>query len=523
MPATRTSARIAANTANGVKTKANNIKGLLIAAKTKVDNGFDLSTKLSKKSEDLIAKNMKDEETYKIVDEDWIEFFCDFIDYIHNNIDLCLSKIHGLNHLKIEHLYKVNLSAGGFDDDFNNDLKHNYNIGLYEELFRQFKDGTNKLNKCHRINLLLTYIGAAVLQIADNYKRTSKNELIEFYRKIAVILELAVYPEIFLHYMTGDSTGHTHNIDGKFKGQSKYNKYMGIWIRKQEYLGIITHNRKDYWKKFDSGLRLFIRNYIRRLIVYMRTYNISYPLGYELPYNYSAHPDKVLKNPLPYNGVYVYSTPIDYYYINFDDWEHIPNILLPRIARQTSLTKSYISPDKWKNPPPDWWIIRVLKLFDDVKWWDISVVRVEEMSRDLEGSKQLAKWIKLNGILPQQYDNMSELWDAEYEDEAEYHGEYNGGSISKSFKNKRHKKHFKIVSDKDIALDPLIRKELKLKFKEYFKLNIVKDKKNKEGYLRDGTYIDNLNTSILYSMDKNLPHDKILKNNATIRILNAVV
>lgn len=402
-------------------------------------------------------------------------------------------------------------------------MKHNYNIGLYEELFKQFKDGTNKINYCDRLNLLLSYIGTAVLRMADYYKQTSKNELVEFYRKIALTLELAVYPEIFLHYMTGDSTGHTHNIDVKFKGQPNYNKYMGIWIRKQEFLGIITHNKKDYWKKFDSGLRLFIRNYIRRLIVYLRTYNVSYPLGYEVPYNYSEKPDKVLKNPLPYNGIYKYSTTVYYYYINFDDWQHIPNILLPRISRQTSLTKIYISPDKWKNPPPNWWIDRVLKLFGGVKWWDISEESVNAMSRDLEGSKELAKWIKLNGILPQQYKTMSELWDAEYEDEAEYHGVYNGGSISKPFKYKRHKKHFKIVSDKDIIIDPITYKELKLKLKEYFKLNIVKDNKNKEGYLRDGAFIDNLNTSILYSMDKNLPHDKILKNNATIRILNATV
>lgn len=523
MPAARKSARIATNTANGVKTKANNIRGSLIAAKTKVDNGFDLSTELSKKSKDQIAKNTKDQETYKIVDEDWVDFFCDFIDYIQNNIDLCLSKIHGLNHLKIEHLYKVNLSAGGFDEEFNNDLKHNYNIGLYEELFRQFKDGTNKINYCDRINNLLSYIGTAILRIADNYKRTSKNELVEFYRKIAVTLELAVYPEIFLHYMTDDSTGHTHNIDGKFKKHPKYNKYMGIWLRKQEYLGVVTHNRKDYWKKFDSGLRLFIRNYIRRLIVYMRTYNISYPLGYEVPYNYSEKPEKVVKYPLPYNGVHKFTTTLYYYYINFDDWQHIPNILLPNIARMTSLTKYYISPDKWKNPPPDWWIERVSKLFGGVNWWDIPLQRIEEISIDLKGSKQLAKWIKLNGIVRENYQAMSELWDAEYEDEAEYHGEYNGGSISKPFKYKRHKKPFKIISDKDISLDPIIRKELKLKLKEFFKLNIVIDNKNKEGYLRDGAYIDNLNTSILYSMDKNLPHDKILKNNATIRILNATI
>jgi hypothetical protein len=516
------------NVANKAKTAnvANKAKTANVAKKAKTANvadtaklnivtedGYDLSTELSKKTIALIANNIEDEEKYKITDEDWVEFFCDFFDYIQNNIDLCLSKIHGLNHLKIQDLYKVNFSAGGFDDDFNNDLKHNYNIGLYEELFKQFKEGTNKINKCHRINQLLSYIGAAVLQIADNYKRTSKNELVEFYRKIALILELAVYPEIFLHYMTGDSTGKTHSIDGKFKGHAKYNKYMGIWLRKKEYLGIITHNKKDYWKNFDSGLRLFVRNYIRRLITYMRTYNVSYPLGYELPYNYSGHPNKLIKTPLPYNGVYLYSTTIYYYYINFDDWDHIPNILLPRIARQTSLNKNYISPNKWKNPPPDWWIERTLKLLEGFKWWDIKKSDVEKISNNLIGTKQLAKWIKLNGIIPQQYESYSEMWEADNEDE------YRGGGNSVFSKNK---KHFKIISDKDIALDPIIRNELKLKLEEYFKLNIVKSNdKNKERYLRDGTYIDNLNTSILYSMDKHLPHDKILKNNAIIKKLNA--
>jgi hypothetical protein len=465
------------------------------------DDGFDLETELPKKTITHIAQIAIDKETYKIVDEDWIEFFCEYFVYIQNNINLCLSKIHGLNHLKIQDLYKINLSAGGFDDDFNNELKHNYNIGLYEELFKQFKDGTNKINNCDRLNLLLLYIGTAILRIADNYKRTSKNELVEFYRKIALTLELAVYPEIFLFYMTDDSKGHTHTIDGKFKGHPKYNKYMGIWIRKQEFLGIVTHNKKDYWKKFDSGLRLFIRNYIRRLIVYMRTYNVSYPLGYELPYNYSEKPAKVLKYPLPYNGVHVYSTPLVHYYINFDDWKHIPNILLPRIARQTSLTKNYISPDKWKNPPPGWWVERVTKLFGGVKWWDVSIERVDAILRDLEGSKQLAKWIKLNGIVEKNYEALSKIWDEEYKEEQNYNGDYSGGDSFKLSKSKRHKRQFKIVSDKDIALDPMIRKELKLKLEQYFKLNIVKDK-NMEGYLRDDTYIDNLNTSILYSMEK---------------------
>jgi hypothetical protein len=502
------------------------------------DDGYKLSTELTKKSKDLIARNDQEYVTYPINSEDWIVFFCDFFDYIQNNIDTCLSKIKGLSHITIDDLNKVNLSSGGFDDELDDFSKFNYNIGLYEALFTQFRDGTNKINNCTRLNQLLSYIGAAVLRMSAHYNKTSANALIEFYRKIATILEISVYPEVFLHYMTGDSTGNTNRVDLNFHGQAKANFYNAIWIRKQEFLGVITSEGKNYWKKYDNGLRLFVRNYIRRLITYMRTYNATYPLGYELPYNYSVNPKDIIKTPLPFDGVYKYSDPPENYYISREDWNYIPNIFLPDNCPWSSIDKDYINPEKWRHPPPKWWIDRTIELFEDTEWWRVKDSVVEAISTRIRGTVKHKKWMALNCILPQQIDSYSEIWDAEYDDvyadefeagmdDDEYMG-YGGISKMKTNKQKRPSQKFKIIQDKDRAIHPNIQAELKSKLKEYFKLNVVvvgksasKSSKDIQSHLRDDTYIDNLcNYSMLYNANsmrgqhKQHKQHKINKNNA---------
>ena len=490
-------------------------------------DGYKLSTDLTKKSQNLIAMNEKEYSDYPINSEDWIVFFCDYFDYIQNNIDPCLSKIKGLSHLTIADLYKVDLSGGGFDSEFDNFDKLNYNIGLYEALFTQFKDGTNKINNCIRLNLLLSYIGAAVNRMAGHYNKTSANALIEFYRKIATIIEIGVYPEVFLHYMTGDSTGHTHAVDLNYHGQAKMAFYTGIWVRKQEFLGVVTSEGKNYWRKLDNGLRLFTRNYMRRLITYMRSYNATYPLGYELPYNYSADPTKIVKTPLPLKGVYQYSAPPDNYYISRDDWNYIPNIFLPDNCAWNSRDKDYIDPTRWNHPPPPWWIERTVKLFEETEWWHVKDSVVEAISTRLRGTVRHKKWMAINCILPQQYDSYNEIWDVEYEDERDegerdegemYEGDeeyaeaghrgyggghggfaggyngghggfaggnacglaggYNGGISTINTKAKAPlaalaSLEFKIIQDKDRKIHPDIYSELKYKLREYFRLNVV--------------------------------------------------
>ena len=472
----------------------------VIDKKKKGEDGYKLSTTLSQQSKNLIAKNIEDEIKFPINSQDWIIFFCEYFDYIEKNITVCLSKIPGLTHLKLYDLYKADISSGGFDIEFDKYNKLNYNIGLYEELFKQFRDGTNPINNCTRLNLLLSYIGEAVLRVANNRNSTSGNALIEFYRKLVVILELSVYPEVFLHYMTGDSTGHTHKVDFTYHDETTHLWYIGIWIRKQEFLGVVSSNGKNYWKKFDTGLRLFVRNYISRLITYMRTYSLTYPLAYEMPYNYSADVKKVIRYPLPYNGAYKYSAPPENYYISRDDWDYIPNFLLPDDAAWTSFAKNFKHPSKWHNPPPQWWIDRTLELLLGFAWWKSGTNEEEHYKRQLEGegSKNLKKWLALNSILPQQYESYEIAWEADEEDDEEAGMSYGGGT---KYLKQKNKKSFKIIPDKDIKLDPKISKELKHKLTEYFKLNIVKSKNKKiEGHLRDNTYIDNLNNSIIYNV-----------------------
>jgi hypothetical protein len=509
MKAASAAAKIAAKALRGTRAAqiAKPSRSAPVVVATEPRDGYKLSTELTKKTQSLIAKNEKEYSEYPINSEDWVVFFCDYFDFIQNNFDLCLTKIKSFSHLTIADLYKVDLSAGGFDSDFDNFEKVNYNIGLYEALFTQFKDGTNKINNCARLNQLLSYVGAAVLRMAAHYNKTSANALIEFYRKIATILEIAVCPGVFLHFMTGDSTGQTHKVDLNYHGQAKKSFYTGIWVRKQEFLGVITSDGKNYWRKLDNGLRLFVRNYIRRLITYMRSYNATYPLGYELPYNYSADPTKIIRNPLPPEGVYQYSAPPENYYISRNDWNYIPDILLPDNCGFNSGVKDYIEPVRWSHPPPPWWIERTVKFFGDTEWWRVKEDAIQAISARLRGTVGYKKWMALNCILPQQYESYSELWDAEYEDE--YNGGQTGGyagGISKmNTKGKARlsvsSQKFKIIPDKDRKIHPDICDELKYKLREYFRLNVVIVKaKSAESHLRDDTYIDNLcNYSMLYN------------------------
>jgi hypothetical protein len=475
------------------------------------DNLENLPTELTDKQRQKIARMKDDELKFSINDEDWVVFFCEYFEYIGKNMSVCLKKIPGVRN-KVSDFYSIDLDAGGFDNVFDNQGTLNFNIGLYDALFKQFKDGTNKINNCKKLNLLLSYIGDAVLRIADYHKRTSINSLIEFYRKIATILEIAVYPEIFMHYMTGDSTGNTTEIDFSFHNKATHSWYIGIWLRKQEFLGVISGNGMNYLKKYDEGLRLFVRNYIRRLISYMRIYGKNYPLGYEVPYNYSSDVKDVIRFPLPYDGVYKFAKSKENYYISRSDWDNIPNILLPSEAVWESFFKKYKEPKEWNNPPPKWWIDRTISMLDGFEWWQMNAAAIQRRSDNLEGTKKLTKWLALNSILPEQIDSYDELWEVDNED-LEAGMDYRGGANTPDNLKKGKKKavyfdsrkvlnkKFKILPDKVITLDNMIYEELNDKVMNYFKLNIEYKKgvgQNIEGYLRDNTYIDNLNSTILY-------------------------
>lgn len=480
-----------------------------LLAKEEVDIG-DLEPSDAAKREEERIRN--DEAKFPIDDEDWVVFFCEYFDFIENNIGECLSKIPELHNVSIGDLYKVGIDGGGFDNAFDNYGNTNFNIGLYYSLFTQFRDGTNKISGCNKINLLLSYVGKALLRMAGIYNSKSPNDLIAFLRKIVVILELSVFQEVFLHYMTGDSTGHKHSIDFTYHKKTTHNWYIGIWLRKQEYLGVVTSNGKNSRIKYDNGLRLFVRNFLNRVITYMRTYGSNYPLECEKPYNYSANIKKVLRDPLPYNGLYKYTAPMHYYYISKDDWDYMPNFLLPDDARWTSFAKNFKHPSKWHNPPPQWWIDRIEDkkgLLKGFAWWKSGTDVEEKFKILLEGTKDLAKWLAINGTLPEQYNEHSELWDADNEDFEEAGMKFGGfyGGISKT-PSKKTKKIFKIIPDKDITLDPQIKKELKYVLKQYFYYNADKctnTNASSKCDLIDDIYTNKLiNSSILYFTDKKI-------------------
>ena len=490
-----------------------------VAAASKKDDpfvvGFDLQTKPAPKTLKIEKKNITEEKNFPINDARWVQFFYEYIQYIENNIGECLSKIPGHAPLKVCDLSKTDLAEGGFDKDLDIDKALDYNIGLYELLFTQFKDGTNKINSCTKLNLLLKYVGEAVLTIAQQHKNISIDELKEFYRKIAVILELAVYPEVFLHYMARDSKGVNNKVNFKIHNRKTHAWYNGIWIRKQEYLGIVSKSEgRDYLKKIDTGLRGFVRNYIRRIIIYMRVNNTSYPLGYELPYNWSHDPQITINNPpLPKDGVYKFNKPKEDYHICRDDWKYIPDFLLPKNGEGAcSLRKEYIDPSGWNKPPPEWWIKRTKELLG-FAWWEkgvnIEAFRerlagheeiVEEMKAKLVegkvklvrvrvkivGTKALAKWKKLNCILEENYYFYETLWEEEFkttgippEDSSGEEMEGGGGFVYKrASKFSSKKSPFNLEFNKRFVLEPKIRKELIMKLNEYLKEAINETTKN---------------------------------------------
>jgi hypothetical protein len=475
-------------------------------SKRLVDEGaFDLDTELSESAKREIEKIKIDEEKYPIDNDKWVKFFYEYFKYIEDekNMEICLSKIPELHNVSIADLYKVGIEGGGFDNAFDIHRDTEYNIKLYYSLFTQFKDGTNKIIGCDKLNLLLSYVGKAVLQIADEYREKSPFDLIAFLKKIVVILELSVFKQVFLHYMTGDSTGHTDSIDYRHNTIT-HGWYIGIWIRKQEFLGIITSNGKNPRLKYDNGLRLFVRNFLNRVITYMRTKKSDYyPLKHEKPYNYSGDIKKVLRYPLPDDGVYQYTTPIHYYYISRDDWDCIPNFLLPKEAKLISVNKKFMNPKNWENPPPNWWIKRIKDkngLLNGFAWWE-SGINEKEYRIKLEGTDNLKKWLAINGTLPQQYKSHADLWDYNNKDYVE--------PVKKKVKNKAvggvgisnaPSKKLKIIPDTDITLDPEINKKLKYALKSYLDNDDMCSNTNAKYELIDDVYSNKLKGSLILSL-----------------------
>jgi len=509
MPSTR------AQTALAPKATLAAVLDVALAPKAKIakdngnNDGFTLSTELSKSVINLKQKLLNEENKHPVNDENWHQFFCDYLDDIYKNIDTYLSiipKSQGGTHLTHAQLDIIKLEKGGFDEEFSdtsNQDKLKFNLGLYKSLFEQFKDKINPVFGCHRLNELLSWIGVAVLKLFEDYNKISPLDIVGFCRKIVVILELSVYPEVFFHYMTGDSSGVKNKLRPILE---KKPGYYGIWLRKQEFLGVISRKGKDYSKKYDSGLRIFVRNYIRRLIGYMRTFDEDYPLGYAPIYilNNEVHTYPLGKDGKPQ----VNPNPPTDYIISREDWDCIPNFLLPEGEAQLSYQKNHKKPEQWHPPPPKWWIDRTMLLLDYAWWKNSDDADLKINIERLSGTKNLAKWKALNHMEPKSYNYFEKLWEQVWEDDMEEDNVAAGatpGIVTKMQVGGKGK--FQIFKDKDITLSKELCERLKSKLLDYFRLNIVVATTSKdESYFKDDNYINNLNNSnnsIIYYSQKN--------------------
>lgn len=498
------------------------------------EDGFDIDLELSDRAKEEIQKIVDDENNNPVTDEQWILFFCEYLLYIENNISLCLSKIPELQYVSINDLINADLNEGGFDKAFDIPSDIQFNIQLYYALFTQIRDRKNEIVDCRRLNLLLSYVGSAVILIGEQYNKISSSHLTNFLRKIVVILELSVFQQVFLLYMTGDSTGNTHRVDFEHHHDFLTHRwYIGIWIRKQEFLGVLTRKGKHPRKKYDNGLRLFVRNFLNRIILYMRKYCSNYPLGHIKPYEHSCNIKKVERDPLPYKAVPQVSTRMEYYYISRADWDYIPNFLLPASAEEESLSsnKEKKHPSEWNNKPDQWWIDRIEDkkgLLGGFTWWE-SGTDVNEFEKRLKYTKELAKWLAINGTLPEQYEEHSKLWDADFEEAGAKPVKYAkvstsakvaklakfGGISAMKQKKSSSKKEFKILSDKYITLDPQTNEVLKniLDMMQYFKFtNATCARTSDERIFNDNIYTNKLNSSvILYNTDKKIIRKAVKK------------
>ena len=392
-----------------VKAQLGKTEGLALntQGKKRKFEGYTLSVKPSHKLKNVYIQ----QEILQPIDEKrLVEFFKDYLSTIYENIDGdngYLEMIIGKKNMK--GFSERILAEDGYDRVFESKRLETItrNIARYGELFTQFsvfgdteKKGSGRLNGSTKLNLLISYIGKAVIHLTTG---KSVEELKAFYRKIVVVLELAVEPKVFKHF---------------FMNAGMKVKHAEIYGRSQEYLGI--YETWSEYKNYDAGIRKFVVNYVRRAVLYMRKYDKTYDFGYELPYNYSHELSKALKFPLPLNGVYQYGPGPQYYEVSKLDWDFIPNVLLEPGCCDENIKHLNIPPGDWHNPPTKLWRETAVKLFENTEWWKATPEKIKEITEKIakeEGRHDMNySRLLLTGIPDKdQYNTtVKNIWNAEY-------------------------------------------------------------------------------------------------------------
>ena len=410
-------------------------KSLDVAITKYEKEGWPLSTAIPKSLDSALKKKEKLPPIHnqEIV---LVDFFEEYLNTIYLNIEEYLKA--GDSGKTVGSLSELKITNGGFDRAFQytnekdkdfNSKKFTFNLDIYKRLFTQFakfgnpgsdnKENGMRLNGGTklRLNLLISYLGKAVLRLVEKCGG-DEEQLKALYSKIVVVLELAVEPNIFLHFM---------------KQPKNKTKYKVIWERSQEYFGIYKETWDDK-KDYDAGIRKFVLNYVRRLIIYMKTYNKEYDLGYEKPYNYSSNSVEALTFPLPEDGVYKYTEYKHHFRIHPLDIDFIPDALLIHYNRLPATTnkryqfKHYFDPTERDRSesnfhviPDEKWVEEAVKLFGG-KWWKMPPNVVEDRSTYLLSTKEQSLWTNLHMYGKEEYEEMLKTWYDEYGEDYDENG-----------------------------------------------------------------------------------------------------
>jgi len=231
------------------------------------EEGFDLDMTGANK-DDPFQKKL---DAYPIDDKKWIEFFYNYFNWIHCNFNDCLK--HSNNKAKdYDELFKIPFHLGGFDLDFqtNDQQVLDTNVELYNNYLYSFVTCLEKqISLSGRNRDALINMTKAICIIIEELKHKSNlsgnySDYYSFYASIIIFIELAMDRNVLYKYILSN--------DSQYIGKDirKDNPLYCIWLRKSPIWGIGK-------PEFDhNGLRFFITNYGRELLLYYKNTGQQY-------------------------------------------------------------------------------------------------------------------------------------------------------------------------------------------------------------------------------------------------------
>lgn len=232
------------------------------------EEGFDLDM-TGANDDDPFQKKL---DAYPVSNEEWIKFFYNYFNWIHCNFNDCLK--HSRNKANnYEELFKIPFHSGGFDLDFqtNDQQVLNANVELYNNYLYSFLTCLEKqVSLSGRNRDALINMTKAICIIIEELKNRGDlsgiySDYYSFYASIIIFIELAMDRNLLYHHILS-------NNDSQYPGDHirEDNPLYCIWLRKSPIWGIGK-------PEFDhNGLRFFITNYGRELLLYYKNTGQQY-------------------------------------------------------------------------------------------------------------------------------------------------------------------------------------------------------------------------------------------------------